>query len=68
VGRLRHGVGPLEELDVGFGIVALDRSDEELEGLAFRGLARAQACEETTLALGPNLLATLQVETSSIQV
>jgi hypothetical protein len=68
VGRLRHGVGPLERLDVGLGVVALDRADEELEGLAFLCLARAQACEETALALGPDLLATVQVETSSIQV
>jgi hypothetical protein len=43
VGGLRDGVGALEQLDVGLRVVALDRADEQLERLAFGGLARAQA-------------------------
>jgi hypothetical protein len=64
VRRLRDGVGALDQLEVGLGVVALDGADEELERLAFVGLARTQACEEASPALGPDLLATLQVGTS----
>jgi len=62
VGRLGDGVGALEDLEVRLGVIALDGANEELERLAFGGLARAQTCEQTSPALGPNLLATLQVE------
>jgi hypothetical protein len=61
---LRDGRGALDQLQVGLGVVALDGSQEQLEGLALAGLAGAQACQETSPALGPDLLATLQVETS----
>jgi len=64
VGGLGDRGGALDQLEVGLGVVALDGADEELEGLALGRLARTQACEETTLAFGPDLLATLQVETS----
>jgi len=65
VGGLRDRVRALEELQVGLGVVALDGAEEELEGLTVGGLPRAEAREEASPAFGPNLLAALQVDTSS---
>jgi hypothetical protein len=65
VGFLGEGIGTLEELRVRLGVVALDGPEEVLEGLPLGRLSLPQAREKAPPAFGSDLLAALQLWTSS---
>jgi hypothetical protein len=50
-------VGPLDLLQVGLGVVALDRPDQSLDAVERLGLARTQAGQDAASPFGPDLFA-----------
>jgi hypothetical protein len=69
VGGLRHLVGPLDQPEVGLGVVSLDLAEQAIDpvGLA-RGLAGAQAGEEAPPPLHPYRLRDLHARLLARQV